>query len=92
MHIAKRAKDRVKIDTQKIREQLIQDLKEMFELAKAAVTAEGIKEKQAQHWIRVMGYIGQVTNSLTKTFDEAKALEYLNGLERMIRGEDTEEG
>jgi len=29
-------------------------------------TAEGVKEKAAQHWIRIMGYIGQVINSLAK--------------------------
>jgi alpha-D-ribose 1-methylphosphonate 5-triphosphate synthase subunit PhnH len=84
--MAKKAKKRLKIDTKNLREELLTDLKRMFELAKQAATKEGISEKQAQHWIRIMGYIGQVMNSLAKNFDETKALEQLEKLERMIRG------
>ncbi|MEM3698030.1 MAG: hypothetical protein QXQ94_11150 [Candidatus Bathyarchaeia archaeon] len=85
LRIAKTAKKRVEVDTQKLREELLQDLKRMFELAKQMTTTEGIQAKQAQHWIRIMGYIGQVMNSLAKSFDEAKALSYLEKLERMVR-------
>lgn len=83
--IPRRAKERVKIDTQRLRNGLLKDLKRMFDLAKQMATAEGVTAKQAQHWIRIMGYIGQVMNSLAKSFDEAKALRYLQNLERMIR-------
>ena len=57
----------------------------MFELAKQMAVAEDVNERQAQHWIRIMGYIGQVINSLAKSFDEAKALDYLEKLEKMVR-------
>lgn len=85
MRIARRARKRVEIDTQKLRTELLEDLKNMFKIAKETATAEGVEEKQAQHWIRIMGYIGQVINSLAKSFDEAKALQSLENLERMIR-------
>lgn len=85
LQIAKRARKRVEVDTQKMRTELLEDLKRMFELAKQMACAEGVKEKQAQHWIRIMGYIGQVINSLAKSFDEAKALDYLEKLEKMVR-------
>jgi hypothetical protein len=84
--MTKKAKKRLKIDTKNLREELLTDLKQMFQLAKQATEKEGISEKQAQHWIRIMGYIGQVMNSLAKSFDETKALEQLEKLERMIRG------
>jgi ArsR family metal-binding transcriptional regulator len=68
-----------------MRGELIQALKNMFEMAEKLAKTEGASPKEIQHWIRVSGYIGQVINSLTKSFDEAKALESLENLERMIR-------
>lgn len=85
MRIVRRVRKRVKIDTQNLRIDVLEDLKNMFQTAKENATAEGVEEKQAQHWIRIMGYIGQVINSLAKSIDEAKALKYLENLERMIR-------
>jgi len=60
------------------------ELESMFDLAKEAVKADGLTPKQVQAWMRVLGYLGQVMNSLTKSFDEAKALIYLEKLERMV--------
>ena len=60
------------------------ELEAMFDIAKKAATDPQTKPKQAQIWVRIMGYLGQVMNSISETFDEAKALEYLENLERMI--------
>lgn len=39
----------------------------MFDMAKAYATNENTKDKQRQVWVRIMAYIGQVMNSLSKT-------------------------
>lgn len=54
--ITRRAKERVKVDTQRLRTGLLEDLKRMFDLAKQMATVEGVTAKQAQRWIRIMGY------------------------------------
>ncbi|MEM2104790.1 MAG: hypothetical protein QW717_07895 [Candidatus Bathyarchaeia archaeon] len=49
----------------------------MFEIAKNFVeetSKDPKKARQCQHWMRVMGYLGQVMNSLADSFDEAKAM------------------
>jgi hypothetical protein len=61
------------------------ELEAMFHIAKEATKAEGVTVEEAQNWMRIMGYLSQVMNSLSKSFDEAKALEYLQNLERMMR-------
>ncbi|MCX8178183.1 MAG: hypothetical protein N3F10_07845, partial [Candidatus Bathyarchaeota archaeon] len=60
-------------------------LEAMFQIAKQAARSSGITVEEAQNWMRVMGYLSQVMNSLSKSFDEAKAMEYLENLERMMR-------
>jgi len=80
---ARRLKKEVEKNTQELRVKLLTELERMFNIAKgAAEKAEDAKEKQ--RWVRVVGYLGQVMNSIAGTFDEAKALEYLENLERMI--------
>jgi len=83
--ITRQAKEWAKVDTQRLRTGLLADLKRMFDLAKQMATVEGVTAKQAQHCIRIMGYIGQIMNSLAKGFYEAKALRYFQNLEHMIR-------
>ena len=52
---------------------------------KETIEPVGVTAKEAQHSIRIMGYIGQIMNSLAKGFYEAKALRYFQNLEHMIR-------
>jgi translation elongation factor P/translation initiation factor 5A len=40
--------------------------------------------RQKQAYMRIMGYIAQVMNSLSKTFDEAMVTKDLEALEKMI--------
>ena len=68
-----------------LRQKLLNELEAMFDLARKAASDPQTKPKQAQIWVRIMGYLGQVMNSISESFDEAKALEYFENLERMIR-------
>jgi len=81
---AVKLKKRVKKDTQKLRKKLMNELEKMFKIArKSAKHSENAKEKQ--HWIRIAAYLSQVLNSIAESFDESKALEYFENLERMVR-------
>jgi hypothetical protein len=84
LHLTEKTKKRIENDTQKLRRDIMEDLKQMFTIAKQTATAETDNPKQTQHWIRVMGYIGQVINSLAKSFDETKALAQIERIEKMI--------
>ena len=92
---ARRLKKNLQKDTQQLRQKLLADLEAMFDIAKKAATDPQTKPKQTQIWVRIMGYLGQVMNSISESFDEAKALEYFENLERMVReaeGTQTESG
>ncbi len=82
--ITGKTKKRIENDTQALRKEILQDLKQMFEIAKQMATTKAEDPKETQHWIRVMGYIGQVVNSLAKSFDETKALKQIERIETMI--------
>jgi len=77
-------KRRLKKDTQRLRVLLLDKLEELFKIAEASTKAESTTAEEAQNWMRIMGYLSQVMNSLAKSFDEAKAMEYLENLERMV--------
>jgi ArsR family metal-binding transcriptional regulator len=74
----------VKVDTQKIREGMLQSLQELFTLAKQQAQNRKLDLRQRQKWIRVASYVAQVTNSLTKSFDEAAITKDLEQLEKMV--------
>jgi len=79
-----RIKAMVKVDTQKIRENLLQNLQELFTLAKKQAQNNKLTLPQRQKWVRVASYVAQVMNSLTKSFDEAQITKDLEKLEKMI--------
>jgi ribosomal protein L17 len=74
----------VKIDTQKLRNQAIEDLQELFTLAKEQAQDPNVKLKQRQAWTRVATYICQVINSVAVRFDERQIDIDLNKLEELI--------
>ena len=83
MVYAKSVEKSVAKDTQKLRLKLLAKLEAMFDLAEES--ARNAKTpKQRELFMRVMGYIGQVINSLSKAFDEAALTEDLKVLEKMI--------
>jgi len=73
-----------KVDTQKIRESLLQNLNELFSLAKKQAQNNKLQLPQRQKWVRVASYVAQVMNSLTKSFDEAQITKDLEKLEKLI--------
>lgn len=74
----------VKIDTQKLRDEAIQNLKELFTLAKSQAQNENINLKQRQAWTRVATYICQVINTIATHFDERQIDQDLAKLEALI--------
>jgi hypothetical protein len=71
---------------QRTRLKLLNDLQEIFDIAKGNVQSEDarVTPKQRQIWMRIMAYIGQVMNSISKSFDEAQVTKDLERLEKMI--------
>jgi len=84
MRRARCARQNVEVDTQKIRSKLLTQLENMFDLAQKCANVSD-KPKQKELFMRVMAYIAQVMNSLTKTFDEVTITKDLEELESMIR-------
>jgi ArsR family metal-binding transcriptional regulator len=84
MGLVRRTRKNVTVNMQRTRLKLLQDLESMFDMAKAHATNEKTKDKQRQIWLRIMAYIAQVMNSLSKTFDEATVTRDLEELEKMI--------
>jgi len=80
-----RIADKVRLDTQKIRFELILELKALAEMAQQkAIDTHPASVEAKQNWARIAAYISQVINSISKTYDEATALEELDRLEKMI--------
>jgi len=80
-----RIADKVKLDTQKIRFELILELKALAEMAQQkAIDTHPASVETKQNWTRIAAYISQVINSISKTYDETTAMEELERLEKMI--------
>jgi len=71
---------------QKTRLKLLNDLQDVFNKAKGYVQSKDPKvtAKQKQIWMRIMAYIGQTMNSISKSFDEAQVTKDLAHLEKLI--------
>ena len=74
----------VKLDTQKLRDETIQHLRELFTLAKEQAQNPNVKLKERQAWTRVATYICQVINTIATHLDERQIDQDLNALEELI--------
>ena len=74
----------VKTDTLNLRNQAIESLKELFNLAKEQAQNTNGTVKQRQDWARVAAYICQVINSIATRLDERQIDQDLNKLEELI--------
>jgi hypothetical protein len=83
-HRIQKLRTEVNIDTQKLRNDTIQNLQELFTLAKTQAQNETIKLKQRQAWTRIATYISQVTNTIATHFDTRQIDQDLEKLEKMI--------
>jgi hypothetical protein len=72
-------------DTQRIRAQLILELKNLQEIAVDQVQSAGWrKTKEHQNWVRLAAYISQVINSISKTYDVTQIKTELEQLRKTI--------
>jgi hypothetical protein len=75
--------DKYDVDTQRVRFELILELKALEELAQQ----RAIDERCADYklvWVRVAAYVGQVVNSISKTYDEASVDAELKNLKKQV--------
>ena len=80
----KKLRAEVRVDTQKLRNQAIENLQELFTLAKEQAQNQNVKLKERQSWARVAAYICQVINTIAVHFDERQIDLDLNKLEELI--------
>jgi hypothetical protein len=74
-------------DTQKIRGELILDLKVLAELAHDQATKikeRGRPTKEHRNWARLAAYISQTINSIAKEYDLMKIKKKLEEIKRMV--------
>ena len=72
-------------DTQRIRAQLILELKSLQEIAIEQVqSATWRKTSEHQNWARLATYISQVINSISKTYDISQIKDELEELRKTV--------
>jgi hypothetical protein len=72
-------------DTQRVRAQLIMELKALQETAVDQVhSSRGNKTIEQQSWVRLAAYLSQVINSIGKTYDIAQIKAELEQLRKTI--------
>jgi len=93
-HIQKRlcsVADKYDVNTQKVRFELILELKALAEQAQQkAIDTHPAEVVTKQNWSRLAAYISQVINGISKTYDEIKVDEDLQKLENLIKELDDE--
>ena len=73
------------LDTQELREEAIQDLRDLAKTAyKKAKPGQGKKLNQSVQWARITAYLYQVINTITRQYDERQIDKDLDELERLI--------
>jgi hypothetical protein len=80
----RKLRSEVKLDTQKLRDQTIQHLQELFALAKEQAQNPNVKLTQRQSWTRVATYICQVINTIATHLDERQIDQDLKTLEELV--------
>lgn len=74
----------VRVDTQRLRCQLMVKLKDMFDAAHCLAQQKDLDLNVRQKWMRVAAYAAQVINSLAKGFDEKQIDKDLDKLEVLV--------
>jgi hypothetical protein len=82
---AEALKEGFKLDTHILRQKMIFQLEALFDMVnQQALNCHPNQWKQKQNWTRIAGYIGQVINSLSSTYDSARIDEDLNDLATLL--------
>ena len=78
--------DKYNLDMQKVRFELILELKALAEQAQQkAIDTHPAKVETKQNWSRLAAYISQVINGIGKNYDETKTDTDLKTLENLIK-------
>jgi hypothetical protein len=78
-------RDKYSLDMQKVRFELILELKALAELAQQrAIDTHPAETEAKQNWARLAAYISQVINGIGKTYDESKINAELEELEKQV--------
>ncbi|MBT0160228.1 hypothetical protein G4O51_09610 [Candidatus Bathyarchaeota archaeon A05DMB-2] len=90
--IARIAK-RHELNTQRVRFELIFELKSLLEMAQQRAI-DTVSPEMKRDWMRTAAYIGQVINSISKTYDEASVDAELKKLQQKVEelNQTSEEG
>jgi hypothetical protein len=67
-----------------MRQDALQNLQELFTMAKTLAQNTTLKITQRQNWTRVATYICQIINTVAQTFDEKQIDQDLEKLENLI--------
>jgi hypothetical protein len=78
-----RIASRHELNTQRVRFELIFELKALGEMAQQKAI-DTVSPDSKRDWMRAAAYIGQVINSISKTYDEASINSELRILQRKI--------
>jgi len=62
----------------------MKNLKELFDLSSGQAKNTALDLEQRQFWVRIAGYVAQVINSVSKSFDEAFVTLELRRLEKIV--------
>ena len=62
----------------------MKNLKDLFDFSSKQARNADLDLEQRQFWVRVAGYIAQVINSVSKSFDEAFVTLELRRLEKIV--------
>jgi len=80
----KRLRQKVKVDTEKLREKLLFQLEEIFNNAAKLAKNEKAEIKERQMWARIAAYTAQTMESIARGLDERTIDEQLKELERLV--------
>ena len=74
----------LRLDTQRIRFELVTKLRDIFNAAHALAQNRELDLRERQKWARVAAYAAQTINSLCEKFDEKQIDKDLAELERLV--------
>ncbi|RLC33241.1 MAG: hypothetical protein DRZ76_04550 [Candidatus Nealsonbacteria bacterium] len=72
-----------KINTEELRERMIEQLRELMDIAHKHSVDEELSVKERQNWARLEAYIAQTLNSIINDYDISNIKKKLNELKKL---------
>ena len=73
-----------RVEGQRIREELIKSLRELYELASRYAKSQRVKIREKERWAKLSAYIAQTINTILKTHDELEVEEAIEELKNYV--------